>query len=225
MADFAKSLSDFLATMPYGDVFVSHPLLFLALVALAFAMIGTAMRKGAPAIGGMLNGVGSFGLVAVLVLTVLDFARLNPDLALPQLGVPEQIVDGEETRIPLAQDGHYWIEAQVNGHPTRFLVDTGASLTAISPETASAAGIEPEPLSGMVRLETANGTAPAHLTRIERLETGTIAAKDLRAVIAPTMNGMNVLGMNFLSQLQAWRVEDGTLILVPHDPQVPPAIR
>ena len=38
-------------------------------------------------------------------------------------------------------------------------------------------------------------------------------------MIAPGLNGINVLGMNFLSRLQGWRVEDGTLILVPHNPQ------
>ncbi|WP_066552218.1 retropepsin-like aspartic protease family protein [Croceicoccus bisphenolivorans] len=217
-------LGEVLQSLPYGDVFAAHPLLLLALVALCFAMVGGAMRNSVPAVGGMLRGLGSFGLVAVLVLTVIDLVRLNPDLALPQLGVPEQIVDGEETHIPLARDGHYWIEAEVNGHPTRFLVDTGASLTAISPETAQAAGIEANEVLGTVRLETANGSAPAQLTSIDTLETGTIAARDLRAVIAPTMNGMNVLGMNFLSKLEKWSVEDGTLILVPHQPRVPRAI-
>lgn len=206
----------FLESLPYGEVFASYPLLAIALIALCLSMVGGALVKSMPKTGGLMRGFGSFALVAVLVMTVIDIARLNPDLAMPQLGVPEQVVEGQETHIPLSRDGHYWIEAQVNGHPTRFLVDTGASLTAISPETAHAAGLTASSISGTVRLETANGTAPAHLTSIDTLETGTIRAEDLRAVIAPSMNGMNVLGMNFLSRLQKWSVEDGTLILVPH---------
>jgi len=214
-------LTEFLHGLPYGALFASHPLLLLALIALGLAMVGSALAKAVPALGAFLRGIGSFGLVAVLVLTIIDFARLNPDLALPQLGVPEQVVEGGETHIPLARDGHYWIEARVNGHPTRFLVDTGASLTAISPDTAAAAGIEANAMLGTVRLETANGSASAHLTSIDALETGTIAAHDLRAVIAPTMGGMNVLGMNFLSRLERWSVEGGTLVLVPRETQPP----
>jgi len=208
-----------LESLPYGDVFAANPLLGLALLALGIAIVGGALVRSMPRSGALLRGLGTFGLVAVLVLTVIDFARLNPDLAMPQLGAPQQIVDGDETRIPLSGDGHYWVEASVNGHAARFLVDTGASLTAISPETAAAAGIEINPMLGTVRLETANGTAEAHLVTIGELATGNIAARDMRAVVAPTMGGMNVIGMNFLSRLQRWSVEDGTLVLVPHHPQ------
>lgn len=210
-----------LERLPYGDVFAQYPLLALGLIALGVSIVGGAMIRSMPRMGALMRGVGSFGLVAALVLTVIDVARLNPDLAMPQLGVPEQVVDGAETHIPLSRDGHYWIDASVNGHPTRFLVDTGASVTAISPETARSAGIVPSEVLGVVRLETANGTATAHLTAIDRLETGTIRAQDLRAVIAPSMNGVNVLGMNFLTRLDRWSVEDGTLVLVPRDPQLP----
>lgn len=204
-------------TITQAGSIAGNPLLWFALVALGAAMIGGAMIAAMPRLGSFLRGAGSFGLVVVLVLTIIDIARLNPDLAMPQIGAPDQIIDGVETHIPLSRDGHYWIEAKVNGQPAHFLVDTGASLTALSPETAEAAGIEPLSVLGTVRLETANGSTEAQLTNIPELETGTIAAHDLRAVIAPTMNGVNVLGMNFLSRLKSWRVENGTLVLVPPD--------
>ena len=70
-----------------------------------------------------------------------------------------------------------------------------------------------------VQLRTANGVMPAQLTTIDELAFGNVVARDLDAVIAPGMSGMNVLGMNFLSQLQSWRVENNTLVLVPHHPQ------
>jgi aspartyl protease family protein len=133
--------------------------------------------------------------------------------------MPEQQVSGSETRVPLARDGHFWIRAAVNGVPHRFLVDTGATLTAISPDIAEAAKLEPQPLRQPVLLRTANGTVPAQLVTIGELTLGNVVARDLDAVVAPGMEGTSVLGMNFLSRLASWRVEGRTLILVPHHPQ------
>ena len=68
-------------------------------------------------------------------------------------------------------------------------------------------------------LRTANGVAPAETGSIDELRAGNIVARNLRIVTAPGMGELDVLGMNFLSQLQSWRVEGKTLILVPHHPQ------
>ena len=46
-----------------------------------------------------------------------------------------------------------------------------------------------------------------------------LLARDLDAVVAPGLGDTNVIGMNLLSRLKAWRVEDNTLILVPNAPQ------
>jgi aspartyl protease family protein len=105
--------------------------------------------------------------------------------------------------------------------PRRFLVDTGATLTAISAETADVAGIEAQQLRQTVLLKTANGSTAAQLASLSELRVGNALARDLDAVIAPGLGNTNVLGMNFLSRLKSWRVEDGTLILVPHHPQQP----
>src|SRR4029078_8419339 len=55
------------------------------------------------------------------------------------LGTP--VVQGRETRIPMAIDGHFWVEGQVNGVRVRFLVDSGATMTTIDRETAIRAGV------------------------------------------------------------------------------------
>src|SRR5687768_5939201 len=41
----------------------------------------------------------------------------------------EPVLVGEEVRIPMALDGHFWVEGSVNGTPVKFLVDSGASVT------------------------------------------------------------------------------------------------
>ena len=199
----------------------AQPLLVLALLALIVSMSGALIARAAPRLGGLIRRIGSIGIVAVLIFTILDVSRLNPgfdfsrSLNMPQIGMPQQVVEGGETRVPMAHDGHFWLDATVNGTKTRFLVDTGASLTAISTDVANASGLEPSKMRGTVALQTANGTAPAQLTTVEELRVGNIVARDIDAVVAPTMAGMNVVGMNFLSRLESWSVKNGELILVP----------
>lgn len=200
------------------------PLLVAAGLAILCALVGSLVARGLPRIGRVLRLGGNLALVAVLGLTALQVARLgNPslELALPGLGLPTQSVTGGETRVVLSPDGHYWIEALVNGEPHRFLVDTGATLTALSEEFAASSGIEPTPGRMPIRLRTANGTMPAQIGSIDTLAFGNVIARDLDVVIAPGLDGINVLGMNFLSRLKGWRVEDGDLMLVPHHPQDP----
>jgi aspartyl protease family protein len=50
---------------------------------------------------------------------------------------------------------------------------------------------------------------------IEQLRVGNIRAKDLKVLISPAMGNLDVLGMNFLSELASWRVEGRTLVMIP----------
>lgn len=206
---------------PFVHYLFAQPLLALALASMAVVLAGGLVRHLSPLLGGLVRGLGHLGLFGALMLTIMQVVRVSQssDLSLPQLGIPQQEVTGSETRVPLGRDGHFWIRATVNGTPQRFLVDTGATLTAISPDLAEAAGLEPQPLRQPVLLRTANGTVPARLVSIGELRLGNVIARDLDAVVAPGMEGTSVLGMNFLSRLAGWRVEGQTLILVPHHPQ------
>ena len=104
--------------------------------------------------------------------------------------MPEQSVSGRETRIDLANDGHFWLQADVNGQPHRFLIDTGATLTAISEDTAIAAGVPQQSLRRTIMMRTANGPVRAELSTIEELRFGNIVARDLDAVVAPGLGDM-----------------------------------
>ncbi|MCJ2177966.1 retropepsin-like aspartic protease family protein [Novosphingobium album (ex Hu et al. 2023)] len=199
----------------------SQPLLALALGGIFVSVFGGMMRRGAPILGGFLRGVGNLGLLAVFLLTIAQVTRFTTgtDIALPQLGMPSQSVEGQETRVPMQPDGHFWIRASVNGVKRDFLVDTGATLTAISPGTANRAEIQRGPLDRSVLMHTANGTIQAQVATIDKLRMGNIVARQLDAVVAPGLGDANVIGMNLLSRLASWRVENNTLILVPHHPQ------
>ncbi len=198
-----------------------QPLLALAVAAIFAVTLGGTIKRAAPSLGGLIQGLGNLSLVAALLLTIVQVARLTTgkDLALPQIGLPEQRVTGGETRIAMNRDGHFWLQASVNGTPRRFLVDTGATLTALSEDTASAAQVSAQSLQRSVMMRTANGTVEAELARIDELRFGNVVARDLDAVIAPGLGDTNVIGMNLLSRLASWRVEGKTLVLVPNHPQ------
>lgn len=196
-------------------------LLMFTLAAIVGSVVGGAIARRGFAGGRALAGVSTFALAGILVVVVLQVSRFDPrlDVAVPQLGLPAQTVAGGETRVEMAPDGHFWINAEVNGVTAPFLVDTGATLTAVSVPVARSANLGPRSGGVPVRISTANGTVSAQLTTIDNLRFGNVMAGGLDAVIAPNIGETNVIGMNLLSRLKSWRVEGQTLILVPNNPQ------
>lgn len=191
-------------------------LLLAVVVAMVIGWIGTILARHS-SWGGVLRTFSSVVLGVILLTVVLQLSRLDPrfDVAVPQIGLPRQIVSGGETRIPLAADGHYWVRAEVNGVPGNFMIDTGATLTAIPSGLAERAGLEPRRGGIPIMLGTANGTIQAQVATIDTLRLGNVRATGTDAAIAESFGDFNVIGMNVLARLGSWRVEEGTLILVP----------
>jgi aspartyl protease family protein len=100
-----------------------------------------------------------------------------------------------------------------------MLIDSGATVTALSVGTAQSAGLEPDSSMLPVVLQTANGTTSAQTSSIDELRIGNIVARDLRVIVSPGLGNVDLLGMNFLTKLRRWGVEGRTLVLVPHNPQ------
>jgi len=125
----------------------------------------------------------------------------------------EPVRQGEEFRIPMAIDGHFWVEATVNGEKVKFLVDSGATMTTIDRETAMRAGVAINPSARQV-VRTGNGFVRVATGRANELKVGSI---ERTAFPVHVMDGesLNVLGMNFLSTLERWGVEGRWLVLVP----------
>lgn len=211
IAPFVTSLVEVIRSIPRSG------LLMAAVVAMLAGWLGGALARREMPLGRSLSTISSLALGAILLTVVLQLSRMDPrfDIAVPQIGLPEQMVVGGETRIPLGADGHYWLRAQVNGVPANFMVDTGATITAISESVASQAGLEPRRGGIPIMLETANGTIAAHIATVDRLSFGNIAATGIDATVAPNFGDTNVIGMNVLARLKSWRVEESVLILVP----------
>ncbi|EZP49108.1 MULTISPECIES: retropepsin-like aspartic protease family protein [unclassified Sphingomonas] len=159
-----------------------------------------------------------FGLLAIVVA---QRERFDPYLqhVARLLRIEDQSVAGKETRIRMAPDGHFWARVTLDGVSRRMLVDSGATVTALSTTTAQAAALDVRDSAFPMILNTANGQIRAQTATVRELRLGDIAARDLGVVVSPAFGDTDVLGMNFLSKLKSWRVEGSTLILEPHHPQ------
>lgn len=190
---------------------------FIYLVAILIFVASALMVRRIP-IG---RGLQMFaGWVIIFLAAFVAFA-LKDDI----VGFANQVLDerraestgvqvGEELQIKQSLDGHYWVDARLNGEDVRFLIDSGATTTSISGRTARRAGIEPR--SGIPAVvQTANGVVTVQRGRAEELQVGHIVRKDMAVHISDGFGETNVLGMNFLSSLSGWGVEGNRLILKP----------
>jgi aspartyl protease family protein len=158
--------------------------------------------------------VGIFVVALVLVSGRHQYAAMWSS-ARAFLGDGEQSVTGTALSVPMADDGHFYVQATINGVATRMLVDSGATSTMISAETARAAKVNIEESPFPVLLNTAGGPITARVSTIHQLQVGSIHVDDLPTFISPTMGDTNAVGMNFLSKLKSWHVEGRTLVLQP----------
>jgi aspartyl protease family protein len=155
---------------------------------------------------------------AFVVFTLKDeFVALGNRLLVETRGETQAVeagAEGEELRVRLSPDGHFWVTAELNGTPVRFLIDSGATTTSISRSTADRANVATASgIPAMVR--TANGIVAVERARAETLRVGTIERRNLALHVSEAFGDMNVIGMNFLSSLSGWSVEGRTLILRP----------
>ncbi len=155
-----------------------------------------------------------FGAAFVIFTFADDFKALGNRLLLEVRGGVEEVqtAKGGELRLRQASDGHFWIDAEVNGAPVRFLVDSGATTTSLSRAAARRAGVE----SGggfPAMVQTANGIVGVERGRADRIKVGPIEREDVAVHVSDAFGDINVIGMNFLSTLSGWSVEGRTLVL------------
>jgi aspartyl protease family protein len=116
--------------------------------------------------------------------------------------------------VPRDPRGHFLVEGRVDGRPIDFMVDTGASVIALTAGDAARLGIRPLPRDFTVEVRTANGSVRAAPARLDRVEVGDLIVRDVAAVVLP--NGAlsdNLLGLSFLSRLRRFEYSDGRLVL------------
>ena len=100
-------------------------------------------------------------------------------------------------------NGHFEVEARVDGRRLEFLVDTGASHIALRESAAARLGIHPRPSDYTVRVSTANGVTKAAMVQLRSVEVGDIIVRDVPAIVHSDEGlSVNLLGMSFLSRVR-----------------------
>jgi len=124
-------------------------------------------------------------------------------------------IEGGNVVIRKASNGHFVVEADVDGTEIIFLVDTGASDVVISPDDAKRLGFNLDTLKFTKIYQTANGTVYGAPIRLGRLSIGPLQIRDVRASVNGAAMNSSLLGMSFLERLSGYEVRGNSLVLKP----------
>lgn len=116
--------------------------------------------------------------------------------------------------LPAGAYGHFEAEAEINGRTIDVMVDTGASLVALTYDDAERLGIYVKPSDFTYAAKTANGTARVAPVTISRIRIGDITVRNVPAVVSEHgKSERTLLGMSFLGRLSRVEMRGGTLVL------------
>lgn len=118
-----------------------------------------------------------------------------------------------ETELPRSGDGHFYAQAEVNGMPVEFLVDTGASVVALTGADASALGLFWTDGEVGVIGSGASGPVMGVPVTLDSVQLGGHEARTVKAVIIPEGLGISLLGQSFLSTVNPVRIEGDRMVL------------
>jgi aspartyl protease family protein len=112
------------------------------------------------------------------------------------------------------RQGHFRVEARIDGRRLDFMVDTGASLIALTARDATRVGIHPRQSDFTATVKTANGSLKAAPVRLDSVEVDGITVRDVAAMVLPDEAlSENLLGLSFLSRLRRFEYAGGKLVL------------
>lgn len=161
--------------------------------------------------GGVAWLIGQRGQVAELAEDLAQRrADHSPSQAEPE-PADEQPVRG--LRLQAQSNGHFYLEAQVNGARIPFLVDTGASSVMLTREAARRARIHPNRSQYTLRAHTANGTVQMAPVTLREMRVGQFRVTNVPGAVNDADMGISLLGMSFLNRLRRYEVKGDELIL------------
>ena len=150
-------------------------------------------------------------LVATIVWIVIVVSGY---LVIDHFSAPDPVVRTAESGkyeivVPVASDGHYYLEGALNDQPVTFLVDTGASYVSVGSDIALRANL-PEGVAGF--FNTANGSVEGRIVRSQRVSADIFEVSAITVAVMPGRSQYGLLGQNFLRYFSVSQ-SDGKLVL------------
>ena len=121
---------------------------------------------------------------------------------------------GRSVVVTAGADGHFHVSGSVNSRRTQFMVDTGASVVALSAKDADSLGIRPPEREFTAPVQTANGIARAARVTLDTVKVDDLIVRDVDAIVLPDAALRdNLLGLSFLKRLRHFEYGNGKLVL------------
>lgn len=129
-------------------------------------------------------------------------------------GVKLNREDDETITVDADPRGHFYLQPTLDGQPVRMVVDTGASVVALTYEDAERVGARLKPQDFTIKISTANGVVEGAPFRIGEIKIKGLAIREVEAIVLPKGRlEMSLLGMSFLRRLSRFDISQGRLNL------------
>lgn len=122
---------------------------------------------------------------------------------------------GTDAQVFKGADGHYWAEANIDGKAVRVLVDTGASVVALTRADALRLGVDPEPEAFTGKVQTASGVVRAAPVQLKTISIAGARVDRVEALVVEQGLEYSLLGMSYLGRLSAFSATPAGLTLRP----------
>jgi len=177
---------------------------------------------------GMQAGKGlTFWMMAAVVPTLTGLAAVRAhrdtvyDAVIPQPKVaaavapPAMIASSEGTAGRIfrrAEDGLFYVKAQINGRTLNLLVDTGASIVVLTSADAAAIGLNFGAQHYNASVDTVGGSTAMAMTTLGSVNVAGHEVKQVQAAVVRGGLGVSLLGQNALSRLGSVTISGDQLI-------------
>ncbi|WP_395945769.1 TIGR02281 family clan AA aspartic protease [Brevundimonas sp.] len=122
---------------------------------------------------------------------------------------------GSAAQVVKGPDGHYWAQAKIDGRAVQVLVDTGASVVALTRADARRLGVDPAPEDFTGKVQTASGVVRAAPVELKTISVAGARVDKVEALVVEEGLAYSLLGMSFLGRLSAFEATPAGLTLRP----------